>query len=309
MKISNLFIKGVLIKKILIIVGFFVYAIIITNGIGIYYLGAQNKISGTIGKIIPYPVAIIDGKIITYSEWFDSYYSLYTFYKTEKKSNETFEIPKNDITEKNVTKRILEQKITEKIAKNYNIEVATEEINREIDLLVEEVGDYNSFEKQLQKLYGMNIERFKKEIIYPYILREKVSFAVKTDNELNSESFTKIKMIEDKIKNGELTFENAAQQYSEDVSASQGGDIGYFKKNEMIPQFENVAFELNKGAVSEVIKTPLGYHLILVTDKIVDEDGAVEKVKASHILISGLDFEQYMEEQKNNSFIYVFIGK
>lgn len=61
------------------------------------------------------------------------------------------------------------------------------------------------------------------------------------------------------------TFELYAQKYSECRSAAKGGDLGQFGRNEMQKQFEDVAFALNVGELSEPVSTDSGIHIILRT--------------------------------------------
>ncbi len=75
-------------------------------------------------------------------------------------------------------------------------------------------------------------------------------------------------------------FEEIARQNSADRgSAPLGGDLGWFGRGEMTPAFEEAAFALEPGAVSEPVLTPFGYHIIKVLEK---ED---DRVRALHILI------------------------
>ncbi len=62
-------------------------------------------------------------------------------------------------------------------------------------------------------------------------------------------------------------FEDIAAQYSKCPSGANGGDLGFFPKGVMVKEFEDAAFALPVGEVSEPIKTQFGWHLILVTDK------------------------------------------
>ena len=79
-------------------------------------------------------------------------------------------------------------------------------------------------------------------------------------------------------------FATLAKEYSQDQgTASKGGDLGWFGKGEMVKPFEDVAFALNKGEVSEPVNTPFGWHLIKVYNK--KEEKKEPKVLASHILI------------------------
>lgn len=68
-----------------------------------------------------------------------------------------------------------------------------------------------------------------------------------------------------KIKEGK-TFEELAQKFSKCPSGDQGGDLGFFKKGMMVPEFETAAFALNVGETSTPVKTQFGYHLIKRTE-------------------------------------------
>lgn len=70
----------------------------------------------------------------------------------------------------------------------------------------------------------------------------------------------------DRIKKGE-SFEEVAKQVSQDGTAQRGGDLGYFSRGQMVPEFEKAAFSLEKGKVSQVVETKFGYHLIKLEDK------------------------------------------
>lgn len=79
-------------------------------------------------------------------------------------------------------------------------------------------------------------------------------------------SLDKANWISSKIKEGK-DFAELAEKYSECPSSQKGGDLGYFSKGQMVKEFENVAYSLEVGKVSEPVKTQFGYHLIELTDK------------------------------------------
>lgn len=71
----------------------------------------------------------------------------------------------------------------------------------------------------------------------------------------------------EKIKSGEMTFENAAREYSTCPSGKNGGDLGEFGRGQMVPEFDAVCFDMAEGELRGPIKTQFGYHLIKLNHK------------------------------------------
>jgi peptidyl-prolyl cis-trans isomerase C len=63
------------------------------------------------------------------------------------------------------------------------------------------------------------------------------------------------------------TFSDAASEVSMCPSGASGGDLGYFGKGVTVPEFENAAFSMEIGEISEPVQTQFGWHLIQLTDK------------------------------------------
>jgi peptidyl-prolyl cis-trans isomerase C len=74
-------------------------------------------------------------------------------------------------------------------------------------------------------------------------------------------------------------FAAAAKEKSKDPAAAEGGDLGYFTKDQMVPEFSAVAFKLGKGELSEPVKTQFGWHIIKVEDKRIKPTPSFDQVK------------------------------
>jgi peptidyl-prolyl cis-trans isomerase D len=95
--------------------------------------------------------------------------------------------------------------------------------------------------------------------------------------ELEDEAKKKIDELAARVKKGE-DFAKLAEQYSEDPgSKERGGDLGEFTHNVMVKQFDDAAFALKPGEVSDPVKTPFGWHIIKVEQKIAPEVISLEK--------------------------------
>lgn len=81
------------------------------------------------------------------------------------------------------------------------------------------------------------------------------------------------------IEKGEVAFEDAAKEFSSCPSNAQGGDLGEFGRGQMVPEFDQVAFEAEIGKVVGPVKTQFGYHLIKVESRKETSVMAFEDVK------------------------------
>ena len=86
-------------------------------------------------------------------------------------------------------------------------------------------------------------------------------------------------------------FEELAKKESDDkASAINGGSLGFFQRGSMVPEFEKAAFSLNKGQISDLVKTQYGYHIIRVDDKHQAGTPSIEQVKEK--------IEPFLKQQK-----------
>ncbi len=108
-------------------------------------------------------------------------------------------------------------------------------------------------QEQIQEFYEEN----KASFVQPESFR--ASHILVSDEETARKALTRLKAGE--------PFPQVAQEFSTDPSASQGGDIGFFTGEQVIPEFGAACKKLKVGELSDAVKSSLGFHLILLTEK------------------------------------------
>ncbi|HEY4738572.1 MAG TPA: peptidylprolyl isomerase, partial [Xanthobacteraceae bacterium] len=103
--------------------------------------------------------------------------------------------------------------------------------------------------------------------------------ATPNDEKASKEAEEKIKAVIARLKKGE-DFVKLANDLTEDPSGkANGGDLGYFSKEQMVPEFSDTAFRLEKGQISDPVKTQFGWHVIKVEDKRSKQPPKFDEVK------------------------------
>lgn len=125
-----------------------------------------------------------------------------------------------------------------------------------------------------------------------YELQEIVKIPKVGQNEYD-EAYNKINGFRDRILKGE-SFSTIAVLYSEDPgSMSKGGELGFFSRGDMFPEFEAAAFSLRPGEVSPITKTKAGYHIL----QLIERRG--ELINVRHLLIQAKPSIENIAESKN----------
>ncbi len=151
-----------------------------------------------------------------------------------------------------------------------------------MEALLTREGEKGATEDAMKKFYDETIKGLKPavEVKARHILVEKEEEA---------------KAAVERIKKGE-DFAKLAGELSKDPgSGKEGGDLGWFEKDRMVPEFAEAAFKLDKGGVSEIVKTQFGFHIIKVDDKRDKAPPAYDGVKEQ--------LKKYMTQKAQQDFV------
>ncbi len=147
---------------------------------------------------------------------------------------------------------------------------------------------------EARKFFDGNTENFKQpeQVRASHILIRSEKDAKPEDDAAKKKQ---IEAVAARLKKGE-DFATVAKEVSEDPGSKEsGGDLNYFERGRMDPEFAEAAFKLDKDGVSEIVRTQFGYHIIKVTDKKAARDIPFDEVKEK--------IGQYLVEQRRRTAV------
>jgi len=267
---------------------------LVTFGILIYGTKNESPIVRGVGKVLPFPNTIVNSKVVWMGEYYKQLEILNNYYVNFKKIDFNTEEGKEQQNQirRDVSERVTEDALIAREAKKLKVTLTKDELENSYNELVKSNGGIKAFSEILNNFYGLSVDEFKVTIYRPRVLREKLAEKINSEESVTGAAKAKAEEVLAKVKAGE-DFAKLSKEYSQDPgSAANGGDLGFFGKGKMVPEFEDAALKLKKGETSELVRSVYGYHIIRVTDT------RGEEVRASHILIKVQDFDEWLKEKK-----------
>ncbi|MGN1360280.1 MAG: peptidylprolyl isomerase [Kiritimatiellia bacterium] len=109
----------------------------------------------------------------------------------------------------------------------------------------------------------------------PRVLAQHILIKPKTTSETDRKAAREALLaIKERVASGKSTFSEEAERHSECPSGKEGGSLGWFGRGMMVPEFDKAVFDMEVGAISDLVETQFGYHLIYKTDE--DKGGSPE---------------------------------
>ncbi|NQT06507.1 MAG: peptidylprolyl isomerase [Candidatus Omnitrophica bacterium] len=297
-------------------------------------------------KIVDKIVAVVNDEVITQTEVDRVLYPMYLQYTQIYKDEEVF-YEKIDETRMDILKQLVSDKLILSEAKKLNIAIDEKEIDARVEeTKVGLLKDKNITLENLLNKQNMTLSelraKYREQLMIQKTIDSQIKYKIEiqpsevskyysdhvddyTQHEqvaantilikLSSEQRTPIEshQLAEDVRKMALTgrdFRELALNYSEGPYAKAGGDIGFVNKGELLKEIDSVIFFLEVNDISEIIETPIGYHLFQIYDRKAEkilpfEDVRLKVMDAIYRVKAQREFEEWLEKLKANAYISI----
>jgi len=227
---------------------------------------------------------------------------------------------------KNILNQLIDYELLYQQAQKEKVKISNDEINLEIDKVKDNFSSPEEFDGAL-KTNNITLaqlkEDVKRQLMLNKVLEEIRSQVSISDEDLleyyneNKESLFEPEQVHARhilvkteeeannlllqLKEGLTDFAKLAKEKSTDSSAPSGGDLGFFARGQMVKEFEDAAFSLEPGEISDVVQTQFGYHIIKCEERKEEYSPTFEEAKER--------INNTLRSQRENEAISAFISK
>ncbi len=279
-------------------------------------------------------VAVVNGEQITQGDLDRELYIMQKqFADLDKADSEQLAEIKRDIVENLITRQVLYQE-----SQRRGIEVDEAAIDERLAAIKKRFPEEGTFEKMLEEMDltedGLKVQLREGMAIQSLLDREVMNQVEVSDRESKeyydknpdlfkqpekvhashilikvdpeggeakkAEALKEIKKIQRELKEGK-NFAELAKKYSECPSSADGGNLGAFARGQMVKPFEDTAFSLKEGEISDIVETRFGYHLIQAGDRIPETMSKYDDIKDK--------LAQYLKRMKSEAEAEKYIGR
>ena len=222
-------------------------------------------------KLYPYPAEVVGWQLISLRDVTKQEKIIYYFADSSGTP-----VPDRFEVDKKVMESLDEVGLAQKGLKDYRTKVTRQDIDAVLKTIEDENGGKDQVRDLLQSLYGLTPSGFR-EVVRDQLVKDKISSDIlktlKVRHILVADE-AQARSVKEKIEKGEISFEDAAKQYSTDQGSKDNG--GLVKASEssefvgrdsgLVQEFIDAAYALPVGTISDPVKTEFGYHLIRVDE-------------------------------------------
>ena len=297
-----------------IILGVVAVLVVGVVGAGVYRAYAKSssdKFTLTVAKALRLPAIKVGAEKVNYTTYVEDLRAIHVMRDYDKSQREGGAAPERtpgaELTEEQMTDQVLWRLVNnwlvEGAAKQYDVKVDDEDVKNLKSQMLAQFKDATDLDQELKKRYGWSLDEYERKVVRPFILQSKLSKKISEDTSKKEPLRIVAQKVLEEVKNG-ADFAALAKKHNSDSTAEVGGDVGWFAKGQMVPEFEEAAMSLKKGETyPTIVETVYGYHIIRLddrkTEKVKNEEGKMvntEMARASQIFFRFADLMAYRED-------------
>lgn len=275
----------------------FIASVYLTTGI------SNTAVGRVVSRVLPLPAAVVNySNFISIKEVEEDMKSIQSFYENQDFSSVGMRVDfttedgakRLQMKKKQLLNKLIEDKAIYLLAKKNGIMISQSDLDASVSKKLEEYGTEEDVVLDLKNLYGWSLDDFKEKVVLPDLYRQALYKQI--EGELVSKAASAKEKIEKASKELEegKDFAQVAEKYSEGASADNGGEIGWVKKDQIVPQLADKIFSFNHDRKT-IIESDLGFHLAEVED-VKKEDGQ-DVIRVRQIFVRKPIFADWLSDQ------------
>lgn len=261
----------------------FVVGVVVGPAIAMYGFGATGRWVQFASRVVPFPAAYVNAKLVRYSDYLADLAAL-RHYQLATSLAATAATNREQVMRKLITDAVVEQ-----LALGQKISVTSAHVQQYLNGLAAELGGEQALTRRLRADYDMDPQQFARRVVAPHLLREQLVAVASARPDVQAAALEGARRLREQLISGEITFDEAASRYSQDVVARVGGDLGYVPLDELDdvlgPEGAAVVRGLAIGALSDVLESPEGMLLYQVTERLAGEPGDTDQLRISRLVL------------------------
>ena len=280
---------------------------------GVYRSDWDNRLLKTAENAIPFPALYIKGAgFINIDEIKEDNQAIRKFYESQDFDKVGMRVDfsteqgekRLKVTEKGIINKLVENKIVIALAEKRDISITDAIVDQQVNSSIDEFGNRQNLMSDLARLYGWSLDDFKKKVVKPELYAGKLSEIYKNEIDI-AEQEAKANSLRERVASKKEDFAKVATETSEGESAKNGGDLGWSTESQLVPEISEKAFSMQVGEISPVIRSSLGFHIIKLEEKKIEE--GENHVRIRQIFVKTVTFGDWLLDQMKKYDVAVFL--
>lgn len=270
------------------------------------YIFPQSKSAVTIGRVLPIPIVFVSVTDFITSRAFEANVdSVKRFYDKNQNALHdagvamNFDGPDGSkmllLKRQDILGKMIEDALVMKIGRARGIRVTDADLAQNVDRKLQEYGTREDVVKSLAENYGWTLDDFKQTIVLPSLYSEELQKQFEAEPGQDIEAKKKINQAEAELDGGK-PFESVAKEYSDGVTASNGGDLGWLSADVIAPELIQAIQSQPIRAPTSVLESGLGFHIILVEEKKTEEN--IQLFRLKQIFVPKKPFFEWLVDKE-----------